>query len=226
VRDPAVIRQLIFDLDGTLVDSCSTCVQILSGMLEDRGSDHRIDATSARPWMSVGGGQMVAALLGPACEDPHQDIAEFRARYRETMTPPDALFPGVVEGLSQLYDDGFALSICSNKPQELCDQVLRDTGIRDLFQVVVGLRPGLRAKPEVDLLHEVLTVQRCSPGECLFIGDSEIDHQVAERVGIPFVFMSYGYAVPVYEPEEKASFDCFRTMAQDISRQALAARAA
>lgn len=219
-------RHLIFDLDGTLVDSCMICVQILSGMLADRGSDHRIDLVSARPWMSVGGSAMVAALLGPACDDPDRDIAEFRARYRETLTPADALYAGVAEGLAQFYDAGFTLAICSNKPQDLCEQVLRDTGLAGMFRSVVGLRPGLRAKPELDLIEETLRSLRCAPSDCVFIGDSEIDHEVADKAGIPFVFMSYGYAVPEYQPQESVSFDCFRAMTQMVAQRAQAARAA
>jgi phosphoglycolate phosphatase len=221
-----MIRQLIFDLDGTLVDSCSVCVEILSEMLADRGSDHSIDPVSARPWMSVGGAAMVAALLGPACTDPQRDIEEFRARYRETLTPPNALFAGVAEGLAHFRDAGFTLSICSNKPQALCEQVLGQTGIAGMFKTVVGLRPGLRAKPELDLLTETLGALRCTPRECLFIGDSEIDHQVAQKAGISFVFMSYGYAAPEYRYEGRDIYDCFRTMSRTVARRAVAAHAA
>jgi phosphoglycolate phosphatase len=59
-----VKQYLIFDLDGTLVDSCALCVEILRGMLSDRGSGHEIDPHLARPYMSRGGQAMVAALLG------------------------------------------------------------------------------------------------------------------------------------------------------------------
>ena len=221
-----MIRQLIFDLDGTLVDSCSICVQILSGMLQERGSDHSIDPVSARPWMSVGGAAMVSALLGPACTDPQRDIVEFRARYRTTVTSPAALFAGVAEGLQQFRDAGFTLSICSNKPQELCDQVLDQTGIAGLFETVVGLRPGLRPKPDLDLLAETLRALDCAPGECLFIGDSEIDHEVAAKAGIPFVFMAYGYAKPEYRHEEGSTYDCFRTMARSVAGPMPTVRAA
>lgn len=221
-----MIRQLIFDLDGTLVDSYAICVQILSAMLEDRRSEHRIDPISSRPWMSVGGAAMVAALLGPACLDPKRDVEEFRARYRETATPPAALFAGVAEGLSHFRDAGFTLSICSNKPQNLCDLVLEQTGIAGLFHTVVGSRPGLRTKPELDLLNETIRALRCLPSECLFIGDSEIDHQVADKAGIPFIFMSYGYAVPEYCNLDGVSFDCFRTMSHSVLGRAMPARAA
>ena len=220
-----MIRQVIFDLDGTLVDSCTVCVQILGDMLADRGSDHSIDPVTARPWMSLGGAAMVSALLGPACVDADKDILEFRARYRETVTPPAALFAGVAEGLAHFRNAGYSLSICSNKPQELCEQVLRDTGIADMFGTVVGLRTGLRAKPEMDLLHATLASLRASPSECLYVGDSEIDHEVAEKAGMPFVFMSYGYAKPEYRCEGE-SFECFRTMSKAVTSRIALARAA
>lgn len=221
-----MIRQLIFDLDGTLVDSCAICVEILSGMLADRGSEQTIDVTTARPWMSVGGAGMVAALLGTACTDPDRDIAEFRARYREMVTPPDSLFAGVAEGLTHLHDLGFSLSICSNKPQDLCEQVLEGTKIAGMFTSVVGLRSGMRPKPAPDLLAETLRTLRCLPGECLYVGDSEIDHEVADQAGIPFIFMSYGYAVPEYVPQEGVTFDCFRTMSRTVAKRVLSAQAA
>jgi phosphoglycolate phosphatase len=221
-----MIRQLIFDLDGTLVDSCGICVRILDSMLDDRGSDYRIDPVFARPFMSLGGTTMVAALLGSACGDPQVEIEEFRARYRTIVTPPQALFDGVAEGLTRFRDDGFVLSICSNKPQELCEQVLADTGIAPLFEAVVGLRMGVRAKPEPDLLVETLGRLRASAKECLFIGDSAVDHQVADEAGIPFVFMSYGYADADFRHHDGESFDCFHAMSRTVAARIASVRAA
>lgn len=221
-----MIRQLIFDLDGTLVDSCAICVEILTGMLADRGSDHRIDPVTARPWMSIGGAAMIKALLGPACTDPDREVAEFRARYQHTYTPPTALFSGVAQGLTLLRDSGFVLSICSNKPQYLCEKVLADTGIDDLFDVVVGSRPELRSKPAPDLLHAALNGLDAKVEECLFIGDSEVDHQVASDARMPFVFMSYGYAEPRFTHAQADSFDCFHTMSRAVATRIAAARAA
>ena len=221
-----MIRQLIFDLDGTLVDSCGICVQILGDMLVDRGSDYRIDPVAARPWMSIGGEKMVAALLGPVCGDPEQEIAEFRARYEQMLTPSNSLFAGVVEGLEQLRSAGFTLSICSNKPQNLCDKVLTDTGIAGHFDAVVGLREGLRRKPAPDMLNAALDALGASVGECLYIGDSEIDHQLAVEAGMPFVFMSYGYAAPAFTHAQADSFDCFHAMSQAVATRMAPARAA
>lgn len=211
-----MIRHLIFDLDGTLVDSCATCVAILSGMLAERDTDHTIDPLEARPWMSLGGRQMVEALLGPACGDPAAELDEFRTRYNGVTTSRSALFPRVAESLILLRDAGFTLSICSNKPQGLCEKVLADTGIGGLFQTVVGSRPGVRVKPDPDLLYITLQELGARPEECLFIGDSELDHRVSAGAGIPFNFMTYGYAEEGWQPNDAAAFDCFAIMSQSI----------
>lgn len=203
------LHDLIFDLDGTLVDSCGICVDILSQMLVERGSDHCIDPLGARPYMSHGGQRMVSALLGPACGDPAAELADFRARYAERPTDPASLFEGVVESLTLLADAGHRMAICSNKPQNLCDKVLADTGLAALFPVVVGGGPTLRAKPHPDLLDETLRQLGSDPADCLFIGDSELDHQVAQARGIPFLFLTYGYADPAYQPDPAASHDHF-----------------
>lgn len=207
-----MIRHLIFDMDGTLVDSCAICVDILSAMLAERGSDRVINPVGARPWMSLGGQQMVAALLGGDCGDPVAELAEFRARYQTLVTPREVLFPGVADNLAGLYSAGFTLAICSNKPQNLCEQVLRDTGLDHLFDVVVGGRNGMRSKPAPDLLIETLKGLNAASDECVYVGDSDLDYKVARDCGMPFVFMTYGYAEEGWLPDDSDCFDCFGTM--------------
>jgi phosphoglycolate phosphatase len=216
VRASGVIRHLIFDMDGTLVDSCAICVEILTGIRVERGCHDPIDPVGARAYMSRGGAQMVAALLGEASRDAEADLTEFRDRYSALVTPDAALFPGVREGLFALRAAGFTLSICSNKPQNLCDQVLRDTGLADLFGAVVGGRAGLRPKPATDLLAATLAELGAEPGDCLYIGDSELDHEVADAMGMPFLFMTYGYADHGWSPGEIDTFDCFIAMTHSV----------
>ena len=209
-------RAIIFDLDGTLVDSCGICVDILSGMLSERGSDHVIDRLGARTWMSVGGEAMIAALLGPACGSPEEDLVEFRARYRDTLTPVEALYPGVSEGLHELRRAGFRMAICSNKPQDLCEQTLIDVGLASLFDVIVGSRIGLRAKPETDLLELTLQCLGITAKNCIYVGDGEVDAEVAERAGLDFAWVKYGYAKPDWNPVKYETFECFFTLSNAI----------
>lgn len=212
----AAIRHVIFDLDGTLVDSCAVCVDILSDILIERGSSRSIDPIGARSYMSRGGLDMVTGLLAEASCDPHVDLADFRARYQARRTPVSTLFPGVAKGIQQLHAAGLTLSICSNKPQGLCEKVLEDTGLADYFTVVIGGQPGLRAKPAPDLLDAVLSRLDCAIDECLFVGDSDLDHDVASAIGMSFHFMTYGYAENGWVPQHGLSFDCFSTMAGTI----------
>lgn len=216
----ASLCDLIFDLDGTLVDSCMICVDILQAMLVERGSDHRIDPMAARAFMSQGGARMVSALLGPACGDPVEELAEFRRRYATLPTDPASLYPGVVEGLTLLADRGHRLAICSNKPQNLCEKVLTDTGLDGLFDAVVGGRPDLRAKPHLDLLVETLRLMGADARDCLFIGDSELDHQVAQGADMPFYFLTYGYADADYRPLPGTAHDTFAALTHALNGRA------
>jgi phosphoglycolate phosphatase len=162
-------------------------------MLAERGSRNRIRPDDARAHISVGGERMVAALLGPDCRDPKDEIADFRARYASLPTPDDCLFAGVRQGLDRLVKAGFTLSICSNKPQALCEKVLAELGIAHLFMVVVGGGSGRTPKPAPDLLQRVLDLGCFSKDECIFIGDGEPDLLAARASGVPFLFASYGY---------------------------------
>lgn len=202
-------RAIIFDLDGTLIDSCQVCVSILEGMIAERDCQVIIDQQHARSFMSRGGEAMVAALLGEACRDPAADLAEFRARYCETDTPVSAIYDGVETGLRRLASLGLSMAICSNKPQNLCEKVLADTGIGDLFGVIVGSAPGLAAKPAPDLLDKTLAHLDLTAQECVYVGDSELDHAVADASGMPFYFLTHGYADPDWDSSHCLSFDHF-----------------
>ena len=189
-----MIENVIFDLDGTLVDSVAVSVEILNEMLADRGSMRAITATDARVHVSLGGAPMVAALLGAECGEPAAEIVEFRRRYANRRTPDNSLFDGVREGLTELHDLGLRLAICSNKPQHLCEKVLMDLDLAPLFDVVVGGAVGRRSKPERDLMDLTLAEMGATAERCIFVGDSELDHVTATACGVPFKLVNYGYA--------------------------------
>lgn len=212
-------QAVIFDLDGTLVDSCGICLDIIEAMLIDRGFDRKIVPVDARPLMSRGGQSMVSTLLGQAGRDPSSDLAEFRERYSCTTTPVDALFDGVATGLQALSGKGFKLAICSNKPQSLCELAIRDTGIADHFLAVVGGTPGLAPKPAPDLLDATLAQLGLRAEACIYVGDSELDHAVAERAGMPFHFLTYGYAHPGWSPTASTVHDDFTSLTRALLSQ-------
>lgn len=195
------IEHLIFDLDGTLIDSVEICVKIANDMLRDRGFAECATIAQGRELVSLGGVEMITALLGRATRNSIDDIAEFRLRYSDRPTPPQSLFRGVPETLSELSKQFKTLSICSNKPQKLCEKVLSDLCIGKFFSAVVGTKEGLKSKPDPHILEVTLDAISGARQSCVYIGDSEIDLALCERAKVPFVYASYGYGLNLV-PEE------------------------
>src|SRR5262245_38496163 len=115
------VQHLIFDLDGTLVDSAPVIVAVLNEMLAERGSESRMDVGKVQPWLSHGGAELIATMLGLEGDDIAVALADFRARYAARETPAECVFDGVRTGLRELAAAGFTLAICSNKPDYLCE---------------------------------------------------------------------------------------------------------
>lgn len=213
-----MIKHIIFDLDGTLVDSCGDCVAILSEMLVERGIDHVIDPVAARPWMSKGGVEMISALMGKECINPEADLIEFRERYKKFKTSKHCLFDGVSEGLERLGATAVSLAICSNKPEVLCERVLEDVGLAAHFASIVGWKDGLQKKPHPDLINKTLKLLDTKSQHCIFVGDSKADEELAIQAGMRFFFVSYGYSEKDWSPRTSMTFDSFSRLTDALCR--------
>lgn len=205
----AVLPHLVFDLDGTLVDGAAVFVDILNEMLAERGSSRVLTIADARPFLSLGGPALVGGTLAEECGDLTREVVDFRERYAARVTSRSSVYEGVQNGLHELASCGFTLAICSNKPQNLCEKVLSDVGLAHLFQVIVGSTPGRRAKPAPDLMDLTLSKLRSSPSRAVLIGDSEVDHALAQATGVPFLFVSYGYAAEGWDSSTLVQFSRF-----------------
>jgi phosphoglycolate phosphatase len=184
---------VVFDLDGTLVDTARLCADLANAMLAARGAARRVTASQAAPHMIAGGLAAVAALLGPHGGEAEADLAEFRARYAATPTPPDSLYPGARAALQTLAAKGFALAIWSNKSQALCDKTIAELGLGALFAAVVGTGPGAPLKPDPAGFDLALGRAGGDRARCAYVGDSELDHKVATVAGVAMVMITHGY---------------------------------
>lgn len=184
---------IIFDLDGTLVDSATHIAAILSQV-----AGRKIKASDARHHLTKGGEQLVSALLGD--DNLDRNLAEFRELYLSLPTP-DCLYPGVRDGLDRLRQAGRTMALCSNKPQILCEKTIADLGL-DHFELIIGSA----GKP----CRIALTANH-------YVGDSKVDQDTAAITGIPFAFVSYGYAEPGFTTDA-CSFDTFPALVDHILR--------
>lgn len=186
-------RNIIFDLDGTLIDSARLTGAIIDQMLVARGIEARADRDLIRRMDAVGGEAMIAAVLGPHSSDPAAEIAEFRALHREIIVPADLPFPGVTETLARLAAQGVGLAICSNKPQDLCEKILSELGLAHLFAAIVGSTPDRLRKPAPEAAKLALAGLGSTPADTLYCGDSTIDLATAQAAGLAVTLVEWGY---------------------------------
>jgi len=198
------INTILFDLDGTLVDSAIEVGAILNSMRKERGYS-AIECSQFRKLISYGAAGLVKSALGSSEENPQGLVDEFRAKYSTLKTPKASIYPTVVETLSTLRNRGYELGVCTNKPQNLCDNVLRDTQLDFFFSCIIAGTPALKPKPHHAPIHLAMSRMGADISTTILIGDSSADQRAAQSAGIPFIFFASGYNDNVIEERALAS---------------------
>lgn len=186
-------RSIVFDLDGTLIDSAHLTGFVLDEMLADRNVDQQADRRLIREMDAVGGQAMIAAVLGRHTSDPLADLEEFRRRHRQIEIPDDIVFPGIITGIDVLRTQGIDLAICSNKPQDLCEKILTELGLASAFSVIIGSAASRPRKPAPEPAMLAIAELRGMAHETLFCGDSDIDIVTARAAGLQVALVKWGY---------------------------------
>jgi phosphoglycolate phosphatase len=193
---------LIFDLDGTLVDTAPDLLGATNAVLAAQGR-RPIDPASLRHMVGFGAASLITqafAATGAAVADGALPglIEIFIAHYRAHIADFSRPFAGVEETLKALKADGSRLAILTNKPAELTGPLLDRLGMTSLFVAIYGAGRKSYTKPDPRIFHDV--VQDCGGGPAVMIGDSITDLATAQAAGAPCILMSYGYTpVPAHE---------------------------
>jgi phosphoglycolate phosphatase len=186
------IDTVLFDLDGTLLDSVPLVGSILNDMRESQGQTP-LPISSYRQWTSLGGSYLVGNAMEAEAQNIPALVQEFRRRYFELPTPTNTLFPGAADTIAELAASGFRLGICSNKPEYLCRKILLETRLVNFFGVVVGGDTVSQPKPHCMPLDYALEVLGATATSAIFVGDSTVDQRAAHAAQLPFVFFTGGY---------------------------------
>ena len=190
-------KAIVFDLDGTLVDSAPEIRSALNAAVDGIGlAPFPLSEVQG----FVGGGAAVALRRALASRNREIDDTAFKATlaafyevYAEVSQKGNGLYPGVMETLAALKDRAVPLGLCTNKAAPITDIALEALGIRRFFSAVVGARDDLPRKPAPDMLLAVLASLDARPEEALLIGDSRSDVGSARAAGCPVIAVSYGY---------------------------------
>lgn len=191
-------RAVIFDLDGTLIDSLPDVLGALNPVLADAG---RRPVTIDEGRLMVGGGaepliERAFALTGDpvAPADVPAFVEAFAANYQAAPAHLTTIFDGVVPALEQLSSRGYALGICTNKPHESAHTVLEALGLDRHFASCIGKAARPFNKPDRRHYEAVAEELGVSPDDTLYIGDSETDVETARNAGVPIVLVPFGYS--------------------------------
>ena len=188
---------VVFDLDGTLLDTAPDLIAAVNHTARGLGAD-AVSEDKLRPVVSFGGREMIRAALEPqgvACDDAALDqyFDRFAAYYQANISERTKPFPGLLPVLDRLQGQGCKLAICTNKLEGLTHPLLQAMGLHERFAAITGRDTFPVCKP--DPRHLLATIARASsdPAHAVMVGDSNTDLKTAKAAGVPFVGVTFGY---------------------------------
>lgn len=219
---------IVFDLDGTLIDSEPDLRAAMNKTLAEFGR-----SSVARPEviLMIGDGvpklveRGFAATGGPPPIPADEAVARFMGHYEGHAVALSTPFEGALAALAALRTEGLKLGVCTNKPQKPTEEILAHFEIAGQFDAVVGgdALDGVR-KPDGRHLGAVLDRLGVAPARAVMVGDNHNDAATAKALGVPFVAVSFGYARgPVGELGADAVIDHFDDLAAALASVAGAA---
>lgn len=182
---------LIFDWDGTLIDSAAKIVTCMQYAAEESGVDPLPDEP-IRQIIGLSLPQAIAVLYPNESPALHEDIRQrYVSHYIGMDQTPTPLFAGVTETLHTLRDAGYTLAVATGKARRGLDRVLEQMNMQKFFHAT-RCADETRSKPHPQMLHELLDFFVCEPEQALMVGDSCYDMEMAQAAGVPRVAVSYG----------------------------------
>jgi len=192
VPNVSSVRALIFDLDGTLIDSKRDLIRSVNATLREIGRAQLHEDTIAG-YIGHGAPQLVARALGDGSTEAERERALkfFLAYYEDHKMDSTCAYPGVPEALSQLA--AFPMAILTNKPVRISMRILESLGLAKYFRAVYGGNSFETKKPDPLGAQTILREFGAAPAEALLIGDSEVDVQTARNAGTFAATVNYGF---------------------------------
>jgi phosphoglycolate phosphatase len=184
------VRGIVFDLDGTLVDSVDDIADALAGALADRGLPP-VTTELVRDWVG-GGARSLVARAAPA-GDVEAVLARFEARYAAAPVSRTILYDGISVVLDRLAAAHRVLAVLTNKPHKIAVQVCETLLARWPFATVLGHRPGVPLKPDPEAAWMVAAELGVPPEACALVGDAPSDLETARAAGMMPVAVTWGY---------------------------------
>jgi len=191
---------LLFDLDGTLVDSVPDLALAINQMLNDLAMTEH-DEDTIRHWVGNGARTLVERALAASLKLNEKltvtliddALTIFLQHYQQYLCVKSTLYKDVKAGLLTLKNSGFRLAIITNKPEEFIQPLLNGLGLNDIFELLIGGNTLAERKPHPAPLIYAVEQLNVSTKQCLMIGDSKSDILAAKAANIASIGLTYGY---------------------------------
>ena len=197
-----MFSSLIFDLDGTIIDSAPDVCASLNRALEAIGRPP-ISVESTKELVGFGAHILCEKALAMTGEQGNEEevcslVDKFLDSYSKNPSEHTSIFPGALNAFNKFKDRGIKLGICTNKPEATCFPVIDALGLRHYFSTVICGDTLTFRKPDARHIYHTLDHMEAELSDTALIGDSEADIEAANNAGIPSVLVTFGYCnVPI-----------------------------
>ena len=202
-------KALIFDLDGTLIDSVRDMSDALNDALKEVGIPFSYTPDDvAHKLVGAGASNLVHRALQqydtPEMFDKMK--AAYMPKYKEYQSKHTKAFPGVLKALKTLKKSGVTLFVCTNKPHDIATAIVEKIFGHDMFLEVLGHKVGMPVKPDPGIVNYFSTKYFLDLKNTLYVGDSKIDVETASNAKVNSCLVTWGYETYTWEVKSKATF--------------------
>jgi phosphoglycolate phosphatase len=182
--DLGAVRALLFDLDGTLIDSTADLADS-GNWLRAQESLEPLSREQIGSYVGDGAESMVRRLLQRPEGDVDAQVEAYKRHYNEHCLDQTKFYPGVASTLEQLRARGYAMAVVTNKPERISKKILDGLGVGHCFGAVIGGNTCLNKKPHPEPLLRACADLDTAPKACAMIGDSRVDVEAGHNAGMP-----------------------------------------
>ena len=209
---PGTIRTVLFDLDGTLLDTAPDLAQALNAVLTENNRA-TLPYEAIRPVVSHGGIALIELGFELEQSDPSFDPLRQRLLeiYRENISRLTRPFPGITELLEKLEKRGLGWGVVTNKPGWLTDPLLKDLDLYDRAVAVVSGDTLDERKPHPAPMLYACELADSEPGQCVYIGDAQRDIEAGINAGMHTLVALFGYLQEQDDPANWQADDMIET---------------